>query len=712
MKELIILDLGTQRNKNMDDDVTNYRYDGIIDVMIKAKKIKYSDPNVDILLKIDSDRNEYMRSNILSEKSAIRRILLSVFDNVIETDLSDRKLINKLKSDKYKAVRKLDSSLVGVDDSDIDTDYEYHQIKQHIGPTEKNHFMFKERDLEIQQRIRQKGGFDFETNKLTFEENFDPRLKTVCELYKIDCKYIKHSHLNYYHTEKDRRYQPYDVRPMFGNINEYDYLTPLAKLSEYHSENNYYSKLLNRNKKYLEDAFKNRIRLNLIDKISPDDKDTIMTQYVKCRPNTFVMTMWGSAISTLDKFIEILENSGNVYYVKTINLSRRGLMNLMFWYYDNFSFNTALEFIEKKLEYINAVNENNAVCMIIFDNVQNKRLSGQESQFKKELRSTIIENLRKLKLLQNEDGNDKYKGRDMGYDMIHINDYFYQTVEYSQILLNKNTLDMLGKQDCFEIASDACKISNLKFQTLRKIMYSEMSLLESDRLIATNGIIFYAYGIRAFENIDIGIMDIEPNSSPKLQSTIDNLFLNDGTKFNFINAEIEGTKSWRKTWFEIWIVKYKKILEFLGINNFKDVILDPNNFFYFQGIKFIKLEFEILKKLIRNMTKDQVDFMMINLLNPEIIESYITLSDKYSDQVTSSESSHLDKNRSNANEFFKISDKFDFVEFQVEFQVDFQSDRNDNAFDKRRKILSENYSNEQIQTVKNMQAFRDFFEKN
>src|SRR5580692_1885535 len=128
MKKLIILDLGTQRNIENDNTI-KYRYDEIIDAMIKGKKIRYQypDANVDVYLRINS--------NALSENSAIRRILLSVFDNVVETDSFNRKLIRKLKnSGKYNKIHRIKSELVGTHDAIIDNDYEYHQIKQQLGP--------------------------------------------------------------------------------------------------------------------------------------------------------------------------------------------------------------------------------------------------------------------------------------------------------------------------------------------------------------------------------------------------------------------------------------------------------------------------------------------------------------------------------------------------------------------------------------------------
>ena len=81
-----------------------------------------------------------------------------------------------------------------------------------------------------------------------------------------------------------------------------------------------------------------------------------------------------------------------------------------------------------------------------------------------------------------------------------------------------------------------------------------MSLLEIDRLILFSK-------ISIITNIDVLIIDILPNNSKHLIDFINNIL----STFYFIN-----------------------ILDTLKIDNYKDITLDPANFFYYQGIKFLK----------------------------------------------------------------------------------------------------------------------------
>lgn len=612
------------------------RYDMLIDLMIKSQKLRFQYPKTNICCNI----NKCLIPDECTE------ILGSIFDHINISDDYHKQ---------YDDIKQYNVSEIGINDSTFDDDYEYEQIKSILSPNLRNHFMFKEHDIEIQQR----GGFNFNKHKINYKKKeSDPKFGTICSLYNIDSKYIKDCHLKYYHTIKNTQYRPFNIKPMFDHVDQFDYISPLEKLVSYHSKNVYYDTLYKNNIKNLEKAKKSKIRLNLIDEINSADRDSIMLQYVKCRPKTFIITLWKPAIESLDKIIDLLEKNGNVYYIKTISLTRQGLNNLLFWYYDDFTYTERLNFIGKKMDYIDVVDDNNPVCYILFDNINDKKLSGQNSDFKKELRTKIME----------FSGLDKDKYR--GNDLLHINDYFYQTIEYSQLILNQNSIDVLNRQVCQSFISDNFTVPNLKIQTLRKNIYSEMSLLEIDRMIILGGTVFYAYGVRAFNDIDSIIIDIKPNRSYNLDKIVDN-------GFYFLDIGIQGTESWN----DEWTKKDANILEFLHIDTFKDLVLDPNNFFYHQGLKIVSLDYEMVRKLIRNRTEDHVDFLMINLLNPQIIEPYITIDD--------------DDN-------FIVNDTYKSI-----------SGPADKRFPEAKyKIIKRRYSKDQIEKVENNKTFKKFIEKN
>lgn len=670
MNKLIIIDLdidkGSDQNNNFDvniggaeRNIKDFTYGDIINLLIKAQKIRYDDPKINLACKINS--------KTINENTEIYRILSSVYDHIF---LPHDKYIKKgIIKKRYDNIKKIKLNDVGEHDTLFDDDYEYDQIKQQLGPILKNHFMFKEHDIEIKLR----GGFDFNKHKIKFKKKSNPKSKIICDLYEIQCKMIRQDHIRYYHTNKNTKFHPYNINPMFDNIDEYDYITPLNTLAKYHSENNYYSNLLNRNLQHLEEASEKRIRLNLMDVISHDDRDSIMLQYIKCRRNTFAVTLWKPGMQALDKLVNLLEKEGEVYYIKTIRLTKVGLKNLMFWYYDDFSNESSLKFIEKKLEYVDAVDDNNPVCLIIFDNTQNKNLSGQGSQFKRYLRQFVLDSINANK--------EKYRGN----DVMHINDYFYQTIEYSQLILNDNSIDVLNNQSCQNYLLNGFGLANLKMQTLRSVLYSNLSLLEMDRFIAMGGSLFYAYGVRAFNDIDAIVIGTEPNDSTHLISLIERYFSNKSTKFYFLDAGIQGSSMWNESWSN----KDKKILDFLNIVDFKDLALDPKNFFYFQGIKLVTLKYEMLRKLIRNRTEDHVDFMMINLLYPQIIQDFVTLKP-------------YDTSEHSPEPYFIIAPNYTSIAGKFEDKFPKSKD----------KILKRRYTEEQIDSVSGDQNFERFFNTN
>ena len=536
-------------NRNEIYDMT---YDNIIDLMIKGQKLRFQYPKNDLCCRIESCA--------LVDKPEITRILANIFDHVIITHMGDKNVIDQIKKTKhYNIVKNIDASYVGLDDSIFDTNYEYYQLKTIIGPTICKHFMFKERDIEIYQR----GGVNFNEKKIRYQKKHsDPKLDIICDLYKTKHRFIKHDHLKYYHTNTNTQYRPFNVNPMFDRIKKYDYITPLQNLCEYHSAGSYYSQLYERTKDVLLNTIDTKTRLNLIDKISTSDRDSIIFEYLKCRPKTVVITLWKPAIIALDKFVELLEKNGEVYYIKPVTLSKQGLYNLLFWYYDDFTYTERLNFIDKKMKYMDVTEENNPICYILFDNINNTHLSGNNSQFKNELRNEII----KCSGLSEDKCCDN--------DLFNINDYFYQTIEYSQLLLNKNSINVLNNQNCRVYATNKFAMANLKMQTLRNIVYSNMSLLETNRMMIIGDSVLYSHGMIAFNDIDVILIDINPCSSIEMINTIKKLFSNKNSKIFFLDAKIQGGTKWNKLWT-------------------KDLVLDPEYYFYHQGLKMMINDYEI-----------------------------------------------------------------------------------------------------------------------
>lgn len=659
-----------------------YRNEDIINILMQGIKARSIYPTNEIGCIMD---NKFILQN-----PEINFMITMVFDRL----LTPLEYLN-FKMNKNTVIQKSIDHVDKIDQIDhiggsnakiIDTNnYDlYFKLKSYLGPIHTENFIFKEHDI-----VMKMNGGHKQNNK---KKDRKQEKTNLCKIYNVKCDQIKHNQINYYHKNPKKRSQFFNIKPMFDNIDEYSYLTPLEKLAKYHSNDNYYEKLLKRNKQFLEDAYKRKIRLNLLDEIMPEDRDTIMLEYIKCRPNTMILTLWKPAFPGIDEFIKLLEKDGNVYYVKVFNLTESGIRNLMFSYYDEFSIDAAIEFIGKKMKYIDTTDNGNQVCFIAFDNVKNKLISGQGAPYKRFLRSAILDIMKnKDKLFDSE--------KHTGNDMLHINDHFYQTIEYSQTMLNKNSLEFMDMQNLNQFNTYNFGNSNLKFQTLRNVLYKEFSLLEIDRFIIMGGALLYAYGIRAFNDIDALFIDNLPNNSSHLIDIIDRDFSDSRTRFFFMDAAIQGSKFWKDSWVE----KNKIIFDFLGIKDEKDLTLNPKNHMYFQGVKFVLLDLEILKKIIRYRIQDHVDFLMMNLLYPHIIEPYVLLNDS---KLNDSKLNYSDKNI----DAFLIPKKYEKI---TGLYNDKSPELNTTILKKRhdvgQKILKRRYDVEQINKAKNDPRFNAFF---
>jgi hypothetical protein len=210
--------------------------------------------------------------------------------------------------------------------------------------------------------------------------------------------------------------------------------------------------------------------------------------------------------------------------------------------------------------------------------------------------------------------------------------------------------------------------SNLKYQTFRNIVYSNFSLLEISRIIVIGGLVLYAYGLRKFTDIDAIFSKTHSNESEYekyLESIIFDNFVSKDTKIPFIDLQKEGSKHWKDSLTE----KNKQLYDAVNIKSTIDLVTNPFNHFYFQGVKLYKLETEVLRKFMRirdsnihNKNKDLMDFLMICTLNDGLISEFITynfdtkelkINNKY-DKYIGSDNIKMD----NIQELKKIADKY------------------------------------------------------
>ena len=427
----------------------------------------------------------------------------------------------------------------------------------------------------------------------------------ISKKYNIPLNKLHDSHMKYYYTTYPKLCCQYNLNPIDYSINPFDYTEALSKLDDYYKniKSNYFRELLDTIKKCNND----------ISKCSTNIADCIIKEYIKFRKNIFCLTIWPYYEKDLKELFNFLEGYGYIYYVKTIKLNYKGAMNLVHQLYSDTNRFPTLDKIKEKVEYLgwkkNSDNENSdkkKIRVIFFENASAESISGSQSPLKTKIREfllkgTIDKNIR-------------------GDDLMHINDYYYQTIEYSQIFLHKKTLSFLKKQNLEKYLS--FDKSRLYINTIKQWLIKNVELIDYERFVIMGSAILYVYGIRQCRDVD-GLM---LGGNDELNEIVAKFFYNKQTKFPFAEFGITNTKYWNEGWDE----KDKKWFDLLKIHYRDELLFNPECYFYFNGMKFLTIKAEILKKYIRHKPQDVADIIeIIELLNINIKLPEVTINDEF-----------------------------------------------------------------------------------
>jgi hypothetical protein len=418
--------------------------------------------------------------------------------------------------------------------------------------------------------------------------------KLLSKKIELEHNKINDIHKKYYNVPFDNLCCNENInnpKPMFKNIGEFEFKKVIDKLSIHYkkSKSNYYNDLIKIIRKYkISDNINNS-------KINEIYKDQIILDYIKCRPNTYIMTMWPKSIKLFKKFIDFIGKDGNIYYTKKINLNYNGFFNILYQLYSDIEKkddNSKLRFIKSKMEYSGFKNNNkNQIIVIVFDNIKNKSISGQGSKYKEKIRKFLIDNLK------DEDSR--------GSDLLHINDHFYQTIEYSYIYFNKNTLEYMQKKNLKNLLHYFFRSSFIKINVYKKWLLLNTDLLEQNNFSLFGGASFYTHGIRKLGDLD-GLCINDKNIS--LEEKIYKDMFDKSTKIDFMDMGMPNSKAWSNKWNDINDIWVKN----MEIKNLDDVVLDPSNYYYYNGLKILTLKNSIELKKIRYFASDYADFIMLN----------------------------------------------------------------------------------------------------
>jgi len=405
----------------------------------------------------------------------------------------------------------------------------------------------------------------------------------------------------YYLQTRSWYYFP-NLQPMF-NIKPYDYSSLVEKLIDISDFYKNYSKIA---KKFTGKPIKITKSLEK----NQSDIEDMFIQFIKCRPNMKVITIWPAINFDLHskEMLKILEENGDLYYTKEIYLNYQEAMSLMFQIYLTTDRNKTIghldyNVIQKGWEK----NEDKKKVVIIFyEHKKGGQISGSESEFKTKLRSFWK--------------TDEIRP----YDILHINDYFQETIDYASIYLNKNSLDLLAKQDINQLIKNNSYQQLVYINTLKKSLYENFSQSELINFIFLSSIILYVYGLRKFNDIDGFIYPFKTKNKDfderynKLFDVSSNSFL------PCIDISYEGSKSYGD-----YIIKfYDKLGYIFDKIKYEDVVFNPKYHFYFFGLKMHLIEFEIIKRIYRFTPSSWADLVMIkNKLNYPVVFPKIKYKD-------------------------------------------------------------------------------------
>jgi hypothetical protein len=403
---------------------------------------------------------------------------------------------------------------------------------------------------------------------------------------------IKDCNLEYYYTKYPEWFQSYNLNPMFDDIGPFEYDKPLSYL-------NYDKYTINIAKKYADKKS--------IFKRFDDKKNQIMLEYIKCRPLINLITIW-CKVSEID-LLEYLQNFGNVYCIKHIKLNTKAAQNLLYQLFADSDKCKDIESINKQLLDVYRF-EGGLITVVVFDNL-NKEHPGL---IKKDLHNVL-----------------EKKGT------FFMTTKFYQTVEHAQIYFCENSLKFLESQLLDRHIGIYMRKSRILLATFKRWMCKNLSLKQRRNILLLSGSILYCYGIRNLSDIDMYIdQDCYSNE-------IEKYILNPDTKFHFVDARMPNTNTWIPYWNK-WGVKWAQLI---GANNFDEIIYNPNYHFYYMGMKFMILDGDIQRRLIRQRPKAICDLVKINqLLGYNIKIPNIPSSQKKYIRLNKNECFVLDKNQS------------------------------------------------------------------
>lgn len=358
------------------------------------------------------------------------------------------------------------------------------------------------------------------------------------------------------------------VKPLYNDIVYKDYFTP-------------YERFINNKIMFKPD----KTKLN----------DDYIHYYIKSQTNISIIIVYPNALNQKDK-VEMLNDelkkNGDIHYEKDIEMTYLMAYNLLYQLYANEERMKKNSHISYKLNRVGFVNDGSTckIKVIVYTLLNKiKQINGKSADYKMELRNIFMEvDIQKTKFKPEDDRYPR------GYDYLHISDDSNQSYEYAGIFFHKNSLHFLEKQKSWRML-EMYKSINL-FNKLKQFMYNYTQIEVEKLLIFSSGVLF-SYGIREANDIDCVLLpsdNINPEIIDKLNDEELDISYKGSQKFN-----------------DEWENELNDRAKLLGYTNYTELVMNPENYYYFMGLKIIRLKHDIKLRYKRKRPAQLTDLLVI-----------------------------------------------------------------------------------------------------
>lgn len=363
---------------------------------------------------------------------------------------------------------------------------------------------------------------------------------------------------------------------------------------------------------------------NQLDKIIDQEYlDFIVYEYIKRNPNTFIVIVWPICVQGDDIIREHYNKDGKIIYYKEIILDENGHNNFLkyisdkdghksgvdLWFAKPHSMTNPLriyiiETYPTKLEvpikdvknYLVKVFNNNKNYI---DKVERKGLNVLKNLYittrnKKKCR-IALHNARKVQRVLKETPPFEYSH--------HINDLYHETIEIGKVVLNNNTLRLMQ-----HFSWGKLRRFNKKFRRFQ--VFLKKHRIDTDKVLIYNSGILAPFGLREPSDIDFLQLNKHLIQQNKLPNDVDiqNKYFPRGYMILQTKQKAQYMED-QPRFIEFLEIDDPKIIWKLSLN---DIVFNPKNYYYYDGIKFMEPNLFKKVKRIRGRPKDLEQLKILN----------------------------------------------------------------------------------------------------